>query len=306
MNIDLRNWTGRLGNNIVQLKNAIQVALFYDFNIILPGIKNNWNQNVVRGEGTGSNLYIRINDKITKKDGIVIDDNQFYYAKRITLSQMEKQVITSPQTIEILKFRPLQHIPFIDNSLFDMNKKKTIEILRNYVVIPKPTTLNENDLVIHIRSGDIFSNQAPTNYIMPPLSYYVDIINNNNFDKIYLLAEDTKNPCINELIKQFPEIHFKLQSLDEDIKILLGATNVVMSYGTMIHALLIFSNNIKNLYSPSYFIGPDRFVDIYTQDDGHSRINNFKIELDEYHKKLIPWKNTEEQKNIMMTYKQTV
>jgi hypothetical protein len=284
MNIDLINWTGRLGNNIVQLKNAIQVALFYDFNIILPGIKNNWNQNVVRGAGTGSNLYIRINDKITKKDGIVIDDNQFYYAKRITLSG------------------PL-HIPFIDNSLFDMNKKKTIEILRNYVVMPKPTTLNENDLVIHIRSGDIFSNQAPTNYIMPPLSYYVDIINNNNFDKIYLLAEDTKNPCINELIKQFPEIHFKLQSLDEDIKILLGATNVVMSYGTMIHALLIFSNNIKNLYSPSYFIGPARFVDIYTQDDGHSRINNFKIELDEYHKKLIPWKNTEEQKNIMITYK---
>ena len=285
MNIDLRNWTGRLGNNIVQLKNAIQVALFYDFNIILPGIKNNWNQNVVRGGlVAGSNLYISINDKVTKKDGIVTDDNQFYYAKRITLSGSS-------------------HMPFIDNSLFDMNKKKTIEILRNYVVMPKPTTLNENDLVIHIRSGDIFSDQSPTNYIMPPLSYYVDIINNNSFDKIYIIGEDTKNPCINELLKQFPDIEFKIQSLDEDIKILLGTTNVVMSYGSMVPALLIFSDNIKNLYSPSYFKGPARLTDIFIQEGGHSKINNFKTELDEYHNKLTPWTNSSEQRNIMITHK---
>ena len=111
---------------------------------------------------------------------------------------------------------------------------------------------------------------------MPPLSYYVDIINNNNFNEIYIIAEDRKNPCIDELIILFPKIHFKLQSLEEDIKVLLGATNVVMSYGTMVHALLLFSNNIKNLYSPSYF---------QVQKGVYSKMNTFKIELDEYQKK---------------------
>ena len=268
MNLHIEQWNGRLGNNIVQLKNAIQVALFYDYNIIFPE-RNNW------GQAYFNKTYISINNNIIRSNKRLTDANHFYYAVRINN---------------------------IDKSLFKMNKNRTIEILRDCVVMPKPLSLNENDLVIHIRSGDIFVPGAHPAYIMPPLSYYVDIIENNNFDNIWIIAEDRKNPCINELLTLYPKTHFRLQSLDEDIKILLGATNVVMSFGTMVHALLVFSDNIKNLYSPSYFTGSALYEEIYIQPNGHSRINNFKIELDEYHKKLTPWGNTAEQRNMMMTY----
>jgi hypothetical protein len=55
---------------------------------------------------------------------------------------------------------------------------------------------------------------------MPPLSYYVEIINNNNFKNIYLIAEDTLNPCINSLLNMYPNIIFKINTLDDYNKLL--------------------------------------------------------------------------------------
>ena len=32
----IKNWEGRLGNQLIQLRNAIQISLYYGFNIIFP------------------------------------------------------------------------------------------------------------------------------------------------------------------------------------------------------------------------------------------------------------------------------
>ena len=280
MNLHIEQWNGRLGNNIVQLKNTIQVALFYNYNIIIPDLTNPYGQQVSKYS------YFSLNNNITIEDDKITDDGNFYYAAKTQLKRRKENLVSE-----------------IDKNLFKMNKNKTIEILKDSIVIPKPLSLNENDLVIHIRSGDIFEDDGThPAYIMPPLSYYVDIIENNNFNNIWIIAEDRKNPCIDELLTLYPKANYRQQSLDEDIKILLGATHVVMSYGTMVHALLLFSDSIKNLYSPSYFTGSALYEEMYIQNDGQSRINNFKIELDEYHKKLTPWKNTKGQREIMMAY----
>ena len=69
---------------------------------------------------------------------------------------------------------------------------------------------------------------------------------------IYLISEDTLNPCVNELLKLYPQIIYKKQSLDEDISLILSAHNIIASFGTFIYALLHFSSNIKNLYKVSY------------------------------------------------------
>ena len=34
MNLKIKNWYGRLGNNIEQVKNVIQIALHYNYNVI--------------------------------------------------------------------------------------------------------------------------------------------------------------------------------------------------------------------------------------------------------------------------------
>ena len=255
----------------MQLLNAINIAIFYNYNVILPKSKY------------FNTTYICINDKTN-----VMQRLSFWGRK---WGCFKNYNITNPDEF----FNLENKIKNIDKKVFDLNKDETVEIIRNFFVIKNTPPLNINDLVIHIRSGDVFIKNPNGRYIMPPLSYYADIIDNNNFDEIYLIAEDTKNPCVNGLLKLYPKIRFKLQSLDEDIKLILGATNLAMSNGTMTSALLIFSTNIKNLYKASYS-HKNRFLD---------KIKLFETELDEYEKYMTPWKNTPEQLNIMMTYKKS-
>ena len=250
--------SGRFGNFIIQIQNAIQIALFYNYNVILPIHKYI------------NTTYIVINNNINLNNERITDKSNFYY---------------------------YNEIENIDLNLFKLNIEKANQILKNCLTLKNESPLGVNDLLIHIRSGDIFEPIPPHGgYIMPPLSYYVNIINNNKFDEIYLVAEDRLNPCINSLLELYPKIKFNLQSLDKDIELILGATNVVMSYGTFIPSLLIFSKNIKNLYKPSYFICP-----YCVRNTEISKVHN--IDLTEYAQKLTPWKNLPEQLNIMITYK---
>jgi hypothetical protein len=268
----------RLGNFIFQVENAIKIALFYNYNIILPQHK------YLKTD------YIIINKNIKISDSVILDKSNFYYRKKIEN---------------------------IDQKLFDMNIEKTNEILRStfnftqfFIEITQPIfpskselliekiynsyAPSENDLLIHIRSGDIFQGDgAHFEYITPPLVFYTDIIDNSNYNEIYLIAEDTLNPCIENLIKLYPKIKFKVQSLDEDIKLILSASNIIMSYGTFIPALLKFSDKIKNLYKASYC----KYIE-----EIYSTINVYDTDLKEYKKLIGDWKNTEEQKKLMLTY----
>ena len=66
-NIYIKNWSGRLGNNIIQVLNAILIALYYKYNIILPrhryfNIK-----------------YLILNDKIKIRDGKITNKDKFFF-----------------------------------------------------------------------------------------------------------------------------------------------------------------------------------------------------------------------------------
>ena len=98
-------------------------------------------------------------------------------------------------------------------NLFDFSYKKnlymTLSIIRNEVLknIPKYKA-NTNDLYIHMRSGDIFLNSINPHYSQPPLCFYKKIINNNKFNKIFLLSNGHENPVVDELLKIYKEIKF--------------------------------------------------------------------------------------------------
>ena len=68
MIIQIRKWYGRLGNNIHQLKNVIQIGIYYNYNIILPN-HSFFNTN-----------YIVFNkDIINIKENIICDhENDFF------------------------------------------------------------------------------------------------------------------------------------------------------------------------------------------------------------------------------------
>ena len=258
-NLYIRNYAC-LGNAIIQIKNVIKIALFYRYNVIFEPFRHFMDKK-----------YLVINENIKESFPQITNKHNFYH----------------------------QSLNNTDLTLYNQNLDTTYYLIRglfNFNKLPVKL-LGPNDLLIHIRSGDIFSAIVPhPEYIMPPLEYYVNIIENNNYSKIYLVAQDRLNPCINKLLKLYPNIIFTVQSLEKDLKLILGARNIVMSYGTFIPEVLTFSNECKTLYTPDY---STRYVkeNIYI-----AKINVKITKLSNYKKLLTPWKNVASQKEYMLNY----
>ena len=245
----IKNWTGRLGNNIQQLVGCIYFANYFGHNIIkFP------NHNFF----FGNLLVLNIKDK---NNPDVYDD--FFY---------------------IEKLNKKYGIP-ID---FFTNEKIPLGCLNKIFKIKSNLEFDKNDLLIHIRSGDIFSNNPHPGFVPPNFSYYKNIITSKNWNNIYLIAEDTRNPVINKLIQNFNVI-FKLQSLEEDIKMIIKFKNICFGVGTFIPSLLLFNNNIENIYYPTY---------CHRHMINYLKCNKFIIDINDYIKKG-EWKNTHEQ-NILL------
>lgn len=262
MNLLIKKFHNRLGNNIRQLLYTIHIALFYNYNIFILPKHDYFNKK-----------YISINENITLNNKKFITDRWNFFHK--------------------------DRINGINKKLFKINHSKAIKILRtcfsidvNAINLTKPLT--SDDLVIHIRGGDIFV-KPHYKYVMPPLSYYIKIIESRQFNRIIILSQDRKNPCVNILLKLYPNIEFKLRSLEEDVKIILSATNLVESYGTFTAYLLLFSNNIKNIYKPSYQFNTEPYF---------NSVNFIKANLKHYKRVVMggSWKNSVYQRSMMLKY----
>jgi len=276
----LEKWYCRLGNNIIQLYNLLSISIYNNSDVILPPhiflnktlikINNEIGSNEIGSNEIGSN-EIGSNE---------FDSNEKFFLKKYLI----KNIGILPE-------------------VFDINKDKVECILRDLFIIKSDTEtcLGDNDVVIHIRSGDLFTDgtRSPSDYIPPPLSYYTEILNNNNFEKIYIVAEDIKNPCIDKLLKLYPNIIFKQQKLEHDIDLILRTKNIICSIGTFIPSLLMLSKNIKNVYMNNfdYNINTENYI---------KKINGNVIVLDysEYYKRIGRcWWNTDLHFYTMLNYK---
>ena len=134
--------------------------------------------------------------------------------------------------------------PKIVNKRFKSRKDiylKLKEILIDNFKIKSLNLYNETTLIIYIRSGDLFnkSNVHPK-YISAPYYFYKKILEKykNTYKKYILVAEDTINPVIKKLLKEYPNIEYKKNNLEDDIKIILGASHIISSIGTFIRGFL--------------------------------------------------------------------
>jgi len=241
--IILNSFTGRLGNNIMQLSNIIDIAIAYKHNIKINVNKLNFFDLSVIEE-----YFNKYNNS-----EIITDINNFFYTGRL---------------------------PF-PNDIFKQNIEERNKILQKAFLINNINKLSENDLVIHIRSGDTFNSNPHSEYVPPPLSYYTKEIDKYKYEKIHIICEDTINPVTNELLKLYKNAVYEKNTLEKDIRIILGATNIIYSVGTFIPALMLLSNNNKYIYGKAC-----------------SNIEDLK----EYYKIMKPWKNTIEQRNYILTY----
>ena len=175
------------------------------------------------------------------------------------------------------------------------------EILKN---LPK-ININKNDLYIHIRGGDIFSNHSPEfapDYAQPPLCFYRKIIKNNKFKNIFIISADKKNPVIDILIKTYKNIIYKENSIEKDIASLAFSYNIVGSISSFLISIIKLNNNLKNFWE--YNIYP---VSLGIPHIHHSLYNYtrtytiFRMEPSkQYKNEMIIWENSDIQRKIMI------
>jgi len=171
------------------------------------------------------------------------------------------------------------HTPFKDRSR--IARTLLLPILK-YSNVTNFEPYYEDGLFVHIRSGDIFKTEDPhPNYAQPPL-YYYDTIFAKEPRKILVFYEDDANPVVNALKSKYPDALFNRVSLSMLIGIFMNARHIVNSVGTLITSISYFNKNMKTLYSCKEFPGAT------------------VIDLPNY---ISVWKNTEEQKALMLEYR---
>ena len=242
--IIIDKWNCRLGNNIQQLRNAIVLCMF---------------------------LNCKLTHTCTFHPYLDLDILVEYFSKNPDIDRTIRSRFYNPPMLD-----------GVPSDIFINNIKKAIPLLQKCFRIKNITQIYDKSvLVIHIRSGDIFSYKPHPYYMQPPLCYYTHIINSGSYKRIIIVCEDTKNPVVGKLLTLYPNLcEHKIQSLTEDIKIILGASIIVCGHGTFIPSLSLLSKHAQTI--------------IHT--------HNYKHELSGYYEKNKPWENTEEQRQLMLDY----
>jgi hypothetical protein len=262
----------RFGNSMAILNNLLYYCEILNITQIYLNSQQNWpiSQNV-----TTNFINITLIPKIKvnlKERSVGIFDKNFIYFQRV--------------------FKPEIRIDSLKN-----------EIKRN---LPK-INLNPNDLFIHIRSGDIFNYKynKDSNYAQPPLCFYQSIINKFNFTKIFIIAENKKNPIIDILIKQYPKILFTNNELEKDVAILANAYYLVGSISSFFTTLIIINENLKAIWEYAHYMLIEKYLHL------HHDIYNYRIKYSIYKMYpslkfksiMFPWRSSKEQINFMINEK---
>ena len=265
MYLTIKNWKGRLGNNIIQIINLLIHA-----------------------------KYLKMNVKINKLKNFINKKKIIFFPNKIETIFLHDEYNDFTHT----KIK-------INNKEYDFNIKEVLfyesirKELLNMFCIKRKDIINfpQKTLIIYIRSGDLFpqtQKKVHPKYISAPYYYYDYILKKykNKYKKYILVAEDDNNPVIKKLLKNYPNIIWNKNSLHEDLKIVLGACHIVSCVGTFIKSLSWLNPNIKKVYLPS-FVGRKSY---------YPNLKFEKIKLPGFKEKLGKWKNTEIQKNLLLNY----
>jgi len=158
-------------------------------------------------------------------------------------------------------------------------------ICKNYIlkiINYEKQNLSNNDLVIHIRGGDLFFlPEPPINMNQAPFSFYKKVIEMQQFDKIYVVYEDFLNPNV-QLLKDTYENVILIDDLQMAINLLLSAKNIVScGITTFSRMLALCSENIEKHYIPGFFDGKGFNISPLTN---NTDVEQIIINVDEYFK----------------------
>jgi hypothetical protein len=266
----------RCGNFFISINNAIIYCEILDCKKII--IENN------------NKIYIN-NTIIDKKNNFTIEPNQAFN------SRDKYSLILYTYFYLFHGFRM-----FININRLSIFREQLLNNLPKVVAHP-------NDLYIYIRSGDIFvlTNRGSINgYYQPPLCFYVKILDQFSFRKVYIISVDKLNFVIPALLDKYSYIKNRKNILKVDISYLINSYNIVAAKSTLFSASIKINDKLKflweyDIYSSlrrtylSFHYSFYKFPLYYTIYKMNSSIKYKRI--------MKPWTNSPKQRKMMLNEK---
>lgn len=278
MNADvaITGWSGRVGNNLLQVLKALLYGDRVGGRIAVPATNNP----VLRP--VANRAY---NDTGSPRDNVV--KRPFFYDRDVS-------DISIPSPISINTLRTVAEKYAITSSI------------QNHLAPFSSSIRNDdNDLHIHIRSGDIFSSSNPhPNYWQPPLLFYRRIIDEHlqrfgaSVPIVIVTEKDERNPCINKIRRMYSSARVQTTSVEKDFATLVHAKHIVCSVGTFSTMAAVLSDSVKTVHIPYWTSRPcpNSFV------LGYAREGTTVMEYTIDHYAMQPWRNARHQRQQMLYY----
>jgi hypothetical protein len=182
-----------------------------------------------------------------------------------------------------------------------VNPRRMLRSLRPLINLDINATADKKeDLVIHIRSGDIFITPHP-GYGQPPLAFYQKVVRSKPWNTVRVIFEDRLNPVITPLLDWLPhhckQVEVVSGSLKDDLEVLLRARTIACGRGTFIQGISALSRNLKKVY---------HWNDATFKTWGNRKLKVFRVVdgMGTYSKMICQanWQNTADQQQLMVTY----
>ena len=194
--------------------------------------------------------------------------------------------------------------PCSDYFLLHLDEIKSI--FNNYITFKKYENIERYyDIGIHIRSGDIFSNNIHWEYVQPPLDYYIQFIKHNPNKSMIFVFENKNNPVIDKIIDYVSEnkltnITFQSDFSHIDMLTLANCKNLVFSMGTYCIIPYVLSTYVERIVLTNFMFNKPRGKNWYKAPITSDKLR--VVNLPSYIK-VGSWKKKPEQVEKMLNYK---
>ena len=243
--------------------------------------------------------------EIIKCKKIYIQKNNNYYIRNTIKDDKYNLIIEeidSPNNIKNINYISKYFFPYY--YFLGIKPEIRFSVFKNEILSNLPYfTADPNELYIHIRSGDIFLKPCKeSSYAQPPLCFYKTIIDNNKFNRIYIISQNDLNPVINELKKAYKNIVYFKYYFEFDIVRLAKGYNIVGSISSFVIEIIKLNDNLKNFWEYDIYQLREKILHL------HHSIYDYKRKYTiyqmspskNYKEYMLNWKVSKKQINIML------
>lgn len=182
------------------------------------------------------------------------------------------------------------------------NRKRLCEeyIFPNLKLPENKLDFGDDELIIHIRTGDIFAPNNPYGIMIPnPLFYYRYLC--EKYKKVIVVCQDKINPIINKLSDISNVEVFESNDVMESFNVILNAKNLATSgVSTFGYAAALCSKKLKTLHATNILAEEQLNYEMLI---GKVNVEVFNLNLDNY-VKMHTWNGSKEQIEKTLSYTQ--